>query len=76
MRYRLRTLLIAVAALAGCIQDVEQPAAPLMASPVPAETVERQVVALEWTDLAFSVQDRARFTVSELPERIRRLEGQ
>jgi hypothetical protein len=76
MRYRLRALLIVLAALGGCARDaVGPPAAPVAASGLATTQAQKPIVSLEWTDLAFDVGDRAAFDVSVLPQHIRRLDG-
>lgn len=73
MRYRLRTLLILLAVAAGCAPTppVAQRQTPIVRKEPSAEPL----TALEWADLDFQVQDRERFDVAQLPDRVRRLEG-
>jgi len=80
MRYRLRTLLITcLPLLAGWVQaPANEVAIAQVSSPVAVGVLDaatEPTTALEWTDLAFAIKDRAHFDVAQLPDRVRALEG-
>jgi hypothetical protein len=81
MRYRLRTLLIVVSLMGKSgfcappsnIKSLSDSMPSTVVSA--ADSASERITPVEWSDLAFTVRDRKKFDASQIPDRVRALQG-